>query len=291
MTHARLGSAAKDKTKSVRLLQPKGCALGAAFAFLLLLGCRQDEPTGQVVASVNGEEITIPELNAEARARGLTIGDNPDLGKNLLSELVDRKLLAQEARQQKLDRTPEYLLAQRRADEILLAQQLISNSSDNTRDVTPQELAAAIKSNPRAFDQRVLIQVDQITVSTALTPQMSRAFESAQSLESIAALLSASRIPFSRRLELWDSASLSSSTAQRLVTAKGGGVVVLPGPQGTVAAHVEFVAAEPTPITEQKQVARELLQSQREQQWLQSLVRSARASAKIRYQPQFAPGQ
>jgi EpsD family peptidyl-prolyl cis-trans isomerase len=263
--------------------------MGTALAFLILLGCRQGEPAGQVVASVNGEEITIPELNAEARARGLTIGDNPELGRSLLGELVDRKLLAQEARKQKLDRTPDYLLARRRADEILLSQELLSASGDEAREITPDELAVVRKSNPRTFDERVMVQVDQITISSRIAPQMSRAIESAKSLDSVASLLSARRIPFSRRLELWDSASISPETTQRLVASKGAGIVVLPGPQGTVAAHVEFVASAPTPAAEQNQVARELLQSQREQQLAQSLLQRAKASATIRYQARFAP--
>jgi len=266
-------------------------ALWPTFALLLVVGCRQAEPTGQVLASVNGEEITIPELNAEARARGLTIGDNPELQKRLLSELVDRKLLAQEARKQKLDRTPEFLLAERRANEILLAQELVSTSSASARDDNPQELAAVVKSNPRSFDQRVLIRVDQITISSPLTAGMSKALESATSLDAVASLVSAWRIPLVRRLELWDSASVAPSTTEKLLAVKEGGVAILADPQNTVAVRVISVTPDPTAVAERTQVARELLQSQRQQLLAESYLERAKTSAKIRYQRGLRPPQ
>ncbi|MEO6256993.1 MAG: hypothetical protein ABIO69_09305, partial [Sphingomicrobium sp.] len=50
----------------------------AAFA-CLLAACNKAEPDGQVIAIANGEEITLGELNEEARARGLPIVSNGPL--------------------------------------------------------------------------------------------------------------------------------------------------------------------------------------------------------------------
>jgi len=258
-----------------------------AFGLLLLVACRQGEPAGQVLASVNGEEITIPELNAEARARGLSIGDNRELEKSLLGELVDRKLLAQEALKQKLDRTPDYLLAQRRANEILLTQELLSTATAAAPEPTSQELAQVVKSNPRTFDQRALIQVDQITIPTGIAAPLSKALQSAKSLDDIASSLTARRVRFSRRVEVWDSAELSPAATEKLLAAKAGGLALLGDSQNTIVAKVGLVTPDPVPPAEQNQVAGDLLRSQRQQQLLQSLLRDAKASAKIRYQPGF----
>jgi EpsD family peptidyl-prolyl cis-trans isomerase len=242
-----------------------------------------------VVAIVNGEEITIPEVNAEARARGLTIGGDTELRNRLVGELIERKLLVQSARNQKLDRTPEYLLSQRRSDEILLSQQLLVANSGSERDLTPQELNAVAKANPFAFDSRILVEVDQITILPALTPQLSHALTAAASIADAAKLLGSKGIPYTRRLEQWDSAGLQSSVTKQLVSAKSGTVLLIPGAQGTVALQVRAIVQRPTDASEREDVARELLRTQRTQLALQSLVQGARSSAKIRYQPGFQP--
>jgi len=97
-----------------------------SLAMAALAGCDGGPVSGQVVAVVDGEEITIPELNAEARARGLVIGTDRALRDRVLQDLIDRKLLVQAALDRKLDRTPDHLLAKRRSDEMLLANELIA---------------------------------------------------------------------------------------------------------------------------------------------------------------------
>ena len=269
----------------------RGSAIvGMASAFLLIAGCHQGQPAGQVIASVNGEEITIPEMNTEARARGLMIGDNPQLREGLLHDLIDRKLLVQLARQQRLDHTPEHLLSERRATEILLTQELLA-ARNRDQVPAPQELAAIIRSNPRAFDGRVGVEVDQINIFSPLSPGLRNQLNGAKSLDVVGAILAASRTPFSRSLELWDSAALPASTTDQLLAAQNRGVVLLPMPDGTIAAHVLSVVARPTPASQREQVARELLQSQRDQTLTKRLLERARASATIRYQPGFRPGQ
>ena len=85
---------------------------------VLAAGCSKAEPDGQVIAIANGEEITLGELNEEARARGLPIVNNRVLRESVIRDLIDRKLLVQEALRKKLDRTPQHLLAIRRLNEM-----------------------------------------------------------------------------------------------------------------------------------------------------------------------------
>jgi hypothetical protein len=97
-----------------------------AIAATLLTACNPEVPTGQVIAVVNGEEITTAELNAEARARNLTIGTDAAQRDLAIADLVKRKLLVQAAEGRGLDRTPEFVVANRRLRDILLAQQLVA---------------------------------------------------------------------------------------------------------------------------------------------------------------------
>src|SRR4051812_43089213 len=98
----------------------------AATLAFVSASCNKAEPKGQVVAVANGEEITVAELNEEARSRGLSIGNDSAARGRVMRDLVDRKLLAQQAVRDKIDRSPEHLITARRLNELLLAQELVA---------------------------------------------------------------------------------------------------------------------------------------------------------------------
>ncbi|HEU4371913.1 MAG TPA: SurA N-terminal domain-containing protein, partial [Telluria sp.] len=61
---------------------------------------------GQALASVNGEEITVLQLNEELQRAGVGAGQQDAAGKQLLQALIDRQLLQHEAAREKLERDP-----------------------------------------------------------------------------------------------------------------------------------------------------------------------------------------
>ena len=72
-------------------------------------------PTGQVVATVGGKEITLLELQAElAGAQGLDAKAHKAAEQQALRMIVARTALAEEARKEALDKTPEFVLLQQR---------------------------------------------------------------------------------------------------------------------------------------------------------------------------------
>src|SRR3982750_3449756 len=101
----------------------KAGLIGGAAALALLTACsdKAKAPTGQVVATVNGEDITVHELNGELQ----TLRVPPDAPKKqveqvALQRVVERKMLADVAKKRGLDKNPQFLLAERRVDEGLL---------------------------------------------------------------------------------------------------------------------------------------------------------------------------
>lgn len=262
----------------------------AAFA-CLLAACNKAEPDGQVIAIANGEEITLGELNEEARARGLPIVSNGPLRDSVIRDLVDRKLLVQKALKQKLDRTPEHLLAVRRLTEMLLAQELIADTQNEADKPTDREVAAFIQANPRAFDQRVLLSVDQIGFAPVADSKLQSALTAAPTLDSIDQLLTGGGIARTRDVAQWDSANLAPDVIERLLTTGSSGTVVMPQGDRMIAARVLSVTPRPTLKADQPAVAREWIARQRTNTVFQQLVQRARAKAKIDYQPDFDPNR
>src|SRR4051794_39074115 len=87
---------------------------------LLASGC-QKKASGQTVAVVNNEEITASDLNAELTSENASpTGTTQQVRNQALENLIDRRLLAQQARSQGVDKSPEFVNQQRRATEDLL---------------------------------------------------------------------------------------------------------------------------------------------------------------------------
>src|SRR5277367_6372562 len=78
---------------------------GVLASLAMAAGCSPHGPNGQVVATVNGQEITTQDLAAEARSSNQ---GGAATKQSLLQAVIGRVLLAQEAHALQLDQTPGY---------------------------------------------------------------------------------------------------------------------------------------------------------------------------------------
>lgn len=258
----------------------------AALAFLSA-SCNKAEPKGQVIAVVNGEEITVGELNQEARARGISIGNDRVARARVMRDLVDRKLLAEQARRDKIDRNPEHLLALRRMEELLLVQELVA-ARRGPAEATDAEVVAFIKAHPHAFDQRVSIRAAQIIVPTKLSAKLQANLSTATTLDQAQQLLSAAGVSGRRTEEAWDSANLAEVTTERLLPSIGE-LLLLPAGEGTAIVQVVSVTPQPTPPGQRVSTARQWMNQQRTNDALSELLDPARSKARAKYQKGFEP--
>ena len=81
-----------------------------AIVLAFMVSSCEKKPGGQTVAVVNNEEITAADLNAELGNANISATDaSKDARAQALERLVDRRLLAQQAKSDGLDKSPEFL--------------------------------------------------------------------------------------------------------------------------------------------------------------------------------------
>jgi EpsD family peptidyl-prolyl cis-trans isomerase len=140
-------------------------ASGAA-ALLALAACDKTPkpPEGQVVATVDGTEVTIHELNAELALIPNRGGDAPRklVESVALQRVIERKMLAAEAKKRNLDKNPQFLLARTRTEESLLVQSLQADIQKNVAATTREAAQKFIAENPQVFGDRKIFELDQI---------------------------------------------------------------------------------------------------------------------------------
>jgi peptidyl-prolyl cis-trans isomerase C len=262
--------------------------LGSAGALALITtSCNKPQPKGQVIAVVNGEEITVAELNEEAKGRGISIGNDAFARRKVAQDLVDRKLLAQLALHDKVDTNPEFLLSSRRLKELLLAQKLVDLRS-GAADPTAADVVAFIKAHPHAFDQRVSLRTGQIIVATKLPAKVQADLSTASTLDQAQQLLTAAGISGARSEQVLDSANLPEATMARLLPASGD-LLLLPAGEGMAIVQVLSVTPQPTAPGQRVSTARDWLRQHRTNDALEELLDAAKSKARVEYQKGFEP--
>jgi EpsD family peptidyl-prolyl cis-trans isomerase len=137
---------------------------GAYVSAILMLAACHNEPKGQVVAIVNGTEITSQQLAAELQ--NVPVPDTVDravLRKLVLTDVIDRELQAEEARKQGLDKSPEYLARKKRAEEQLLAEIYGHTVAQTVFAPEPRGIQDYIDAHPLQFAKRQRVLMDQLS--------------------------------------------------------------------------------------------------------------------------------
>lgn len=256
---------------------------------VLLSGC-QRKAEGQTVAVVNGEEITLPELNfALSQAKVPEKADKKAIQSQLLQQLVDRRLLVEQARSEGIDKSPDYLNRQRQAEDQLLITMLAARRLNTAQLPSDREVQAYIASHPGIFANRETWNLDQVQYLTPKDPSILAEIQKTHSIDQIIAVLQSHKIEGHRQKNRLDTAIVPADLYSKLGTLPPGEPFVIPVGDRSVASAV--ASKEPNPLAgdQAKPAAVALMRKQQTAKSLEGLLKSLRNSAKIEYQPGFAP--
>jgi hypothetical protein len=253
---------------------------------LLTAGCSKPGIKGQVIATVNGQEITPQDLQAEARSSPTLAAADSSV---LLQRVVARTLLAQAGHAKGLDSYPGYPSDIARLKEDFIAQRFARSSLKPPSAPTPADLAKVMADNPYSFAQRLSVTVDDLTMQPP-----ANAVQSLVTLKNPADVitrLTRLNIPYNRRTVTLDTAKVPAPLAARLATATATAgelffvrndsqlaAMTVTG-RAPIVAPPEVAAASATQIFEGAEV----------QQQIRELVGHLRANAKIAYGNGFVP--
>ena len=256
--------------------------------------CGRDEPaapTGQVIATIDGREITAAELRAEL---GGLSGGNPAAQKQLeaaaLQSIVNRKILAGAARAQELDKSPEAAIAKGKAEDLALVSVLQDRLGAGVTTPSREEAERFVAENPGLFAQRRVFVVDQMIASNT-PPAVVEAMRPLKSMEEIAALLDRNNIRYNTTIGVIDALGVDPSVTQQIAALPAGEVFVTPDVSGVRVNRVRSTEVRPvTGAAAQAlalQILRERRSSEQVRQQVDNLLRTG--MAKVRYNDAYKP--
>ena len=261
-----------------------------AVGLALVVSACNKKAEGQTVAIVNGEEITAAELNAElANAKVPSGMEKNDARSRVLQQMIDRRILAQQAKKDGVDKSPEFVNRQRRLNEDLLINMLASRQLDTTQLPSGPEIQRFQASRPEMFAQREQWNLDQLRFTMPTDAAVKSKLSAAKSLDEVAKALTDAGITFNRQKNRLDTAVIPHDLYGRLLTAAPGEPFIVP--VGNLAIASTIVSREPAAISgaQAQPIAVAALRRSQAAKLMQDRLKSLRQSAKIEYKPGFAP--
>jgi EpsD family peptidyl-prolyl cis-trans isomerase len=260
--------------------------------FLVALMACDKKPEGQTVAVVNGDEITASELNAELAGANLP----PDADKKLvtsraLQSLIDRRLLADQAKKDGVDRSPEFISRQRRATEELLIGMLANRQMEAGKLPTDNEISAIQAKYPQLFAKREVWALDQLQFRSSSDAAFQAKLMKSKTLEEIATVLSGAGIPFQRGRNQLNTTLIPADMYPRLAGLPIGQPFIVPDGGRSVASAILSRSPAPLAGPTARTEAVNLIRRQSGTQLLEKRLKDVRATAKIDYKAGFAPAK
>lgn len=262
----------------------------ATIALVLLASGCQKKASGQTVAVVNNEEITASDLNAELTSENASVtGSTKEARAQALQNLIDRRLLAQQARSDGLDKSPEFINQQRRATEDLLIRMLIMRQVNTAQVPSSKDIDQYQATHPNMFANRETWTLQQLVFPLQKDASVLAKIKAANTLDEVAQVLTSSGVQFSNATRKIDTAVLPPNIYAQLIQLKPNEPFVVPGPDRQVASVI--TAREPAPVTGDlaRTLALNAIKRDQVQKLVQDRMKGLKTSAKIEYQPGFAP--
>lgn len=276
------------------LSRRRGWLLVAVGAASLVAGCHK-APTGQVVATVDGNEITLTELNAELGTMQIPPNADKKMVQNAaLERIVERKLLANAARQEGIDQNPEYIVRRQQLEDALLVQLLAKKIAGGVKSPGASVVDKYMADNSNMFAGRAIYTVDQIQFDTPKRPDAIKQLAGAHTMDDVVKVLDSNGIKYQRGNAQMDSAAVPAPMMAQILKVPAGEPFVVP--MGAKVAVSVITGNKPAPQTGDavRPFAVNAVKNAELGKLLQDRLAAEKAKAKIQYQPGFsappAPG-
>ncbi|WP_165961136.1 EpsD family peptidyl-prolyl cis-trans isomerase [Qipengyuania sediminis] len=260
---------------------------GAAAALAGLSACDK-KAEGQVVAVVDGNEITAQEVNGELGAAAAQGEPDQQMRNVALNRLIDRRLLSEVAREEGIEDSPEYILRRRSLEENMLVQMLGEKLARDNKQPTPQQIDQMIAENPQAFADRTIFALDQIVFQMPPRRDVFDALAPAKTMAEVVTTLNRFGIKFQRGNNTIDSANLPPAVFQQFKRVGSSEPLVIPAGNAVTVAMVMQSEAAPLTGPAARNVAANAFTKRQVETALKAKLDAARKKGEIEYQAGFS---
>lgn len=257
---------------------------------LLLAGCGQDDakPTAptQVVATVNDSEISVHQLNhLLGQAKDIPEERIAEAQRRMLKTLVDQELLMAKAVEEKLDRSPEVLMALETARREVLSRAYLERIANSVASPTDQEIRTYYDINPNLFALRSIFEYRELLLprETQDFASVAEKIKAGVTVDAAASQLTGMGVKFSINRGNRAAEQTPPDLLAKLSYAKPGETLAVENALGLSFVEIAQIQKAPIDLENAKPIINNILSNQRRNQAMSKAVSNLRESATITY--------
>lgn len=260
-------------------------APAAALMLLTLSACGEKaKHQGQSLASVDGDEITVMQLNEELQRANIPQQAQQSASKQLLESLIERQLLTGAAVKEKLDRDPKVVQSIERAKAMILAQAYLQKHVPQATKPSAAEVADYYAKNPSFFANNKIFEMRQlILASKDLVGDLKTVIDGAKSLDEVASWLDSHQVKYARGQLARASAELPPELSSKLLEMAKGQLFIVREGERTVISVVMDIKDRPVSQEAATPQIEQFLAAQKNREAMTAEVARLRSAAKIEY--------
>lgn len=263
----------------------------------ILAACGKGEseprPASQVAVKVNGEEITVHQLNQVlSRAGALSPEQSKVANRRALEQLVDQQLLLQKATQARLDRNPEVMAAIEASKRQILAQAYMEKAvAAAVARPGAEDVRKFYEARPELFSERRIFRLQEIAanVGSDKLPALAELIGKTRNLNDIQAFLRANDIKFNANAVTRPAEQLPQDVVPMLGRMKDGEIAALRSNGRFTIVQRVSAALAPLNLEEATPAIEQFLVQQKRTELAGAELRQLRQVAKLEYVGDFAP--
>lgn len=264
-----------------------------AFGLLACSGNDAKKPASQVAAKVNGQEISVHQLNFALARSGIsaTPEQATQLRQEALNRLVDRQMVVAEAMAKKLDRSPNVLMALESARQEILANAYFEQMGTSQAQPSQEEAKKYYAEHRELFAERRIFNIQELTLQgndQGIAEQLKSMALAGKSINEIAEWLKKKEIKFATGAAVRPAEQLPLELLPRLHALKEGQGMVMQGPLSTTVMRLAGVREAPVSEEEALPSIVKFLANQRLKESMTQEMKKLREKAKIEYVGEFA---
>ena len=266
-----------------------GVLMVVAVAGLAACGSK-DKKAGQSLVKVNGEEITVLQLNDELRRAGVQAGQQEAASKQLIESLIDRQVILDEAMRNKIDRSPEVVQAIERAKAQIIAQAYLQSVTSKVAKPSKAEIDDYFQKHPEFFTKRMEFDLQQLVIANKnFSDELKLFIDSAKSLDEVAEWMDRHGVPYARGQVIRSTADLPQPAVAKLLELPKGQLFIVGEGNNRMLNIITVIKDSPVTATNAAPQIEQFLTNKKMKEAVEVEIAHLRSLAKIEYLNASAP--
>jgi EpsD family peptidyl-prolyl cis-trans isomerase len=247
-----------------------------------------DQKSSQSIVSVDGEEITVHQVNNELQRANIQPAQQEAASRQIVQGLVDRQILLQAALKEKLDRKPQVMQAIENAKMQILAQAYMQEHIDSVAKPTSAEIDEYRAQHQDIITNRKIYVTDEamFSLEAGSAYKLQEIVKSEKTFKELVGWLKEHKVKYSIKRVAHAAETLPSQLLTQFSKMAVGQMVFIgasgPNPQAMAVSMAE-IKEMPISDKDSKPLIERILTEQKRKQKAEAEMKRLREAAKIRY--------